>query len=65
MKLAYADREAWYGDPNFVDVPMAALLAKGYTDERRSCSASGASATLRPGSPGRTADQARAVQIAT
>ena len=35
MKLALADREAYYGDPRFVDVPLAALSASGYADERR------------------------------
>ncbi len=34
-KLAFADREAWYGDPEFVDVPMRALLSREYADLRR------------------------------
>ena len=54
-KLAFADREAWYGDPDFADVPVKALLSAGYADERRRLVGPEASAELRPGSPdGRT-----------
>jgi gamma-glutamyltranspeptidase / glutathione hydrolase len=51
-KLAFADREAWYGDPAFADVPMDELLSAGYNDERRSLIAEDASLELRPGAPG-------------
>ena len=51
-KLAYADREAWYGDPNFVDVPIADLLSDDYTRVRRALMGPRASLELRPGSPG-------------
>lgn len=36
MKLAFADREAYYGDPRFVDVPLAELLSSRYAAARRS-----------------------------
>ncbi len=51
-KLAFADREAWYGDPNFTDVPLAELLSQPYNDERRRLIGDTASAELRPGRPG-------------
>src|SRR4029077_1999231 len=35
IKLAYADRNAYYGDPAFATVPMAGLLSKAYAAERR------------------------------
>ena len=34
-KLAYADREQYYGDPAFVDVPLDRLLSKEYAAKRR------------------------------
>ena len=54
-KLAFADREAWYGDPAAVDVPVGTLLSGAYADERRGLITDAASFELRPGSPdGRT-----------
>ena len=50
-KLAFADREAWYGDPDFTDVPVKALLSSEYADARRRLVGSEASAELRPGAP--------------
>jgi gamma-glutamyltranspeptidase/glutathione hydrolase len=50
-KLAFADREAWYGDPAFVDVPVPALLSREYNDGRRALVSDLASAELVPGSP--------------
>jgi gamma-glutamyltranspeptidase/glutathione hydrolase len=34
-KLAFADREHYYADPEFVDVPLEKLLSKEYAEERR------------------------------
>ena len=34
MKLAHADRDTYYGDPEFVAVPGEGLLSKGYARER-------------------------------
>jgi gamma-glutamyltranspeptidase/glutathione hydrolase len=50
MKLAFADREAYYGDPDFVDVPVETLLSDAYNDERRRLVGDTASLELRPGS---------------
>ncbi len=50
-KLAFADREAWYGDPDFYDVPVETLLSRAYADERRLLVGDVSSGELRPGSP--------------
>jgi gamma-glutamyltranspeptidase/glutathione hydrolase len=49
LKLAFADREAYYGDPNFVDVPMATLLSETYAATRRKLISDKASHELQPG----------------
>jgi gamma-glutamyltranspeptidase/glutathione hydrolase len=51
-KLAFADREAWYGDPGFFEVPLDDLLSPVYAEERARLVGEEASGELRPGSPG-------------
>src|SRR5437868_8697567 len=52
MKLGLTDRDEYYGDPLFVDVPMKALLSDGYTRIRRPLiDMSRASLQVRPGDP--------------
>src|SRR5579875_3821123 len=48
-KLAFADREAWYGDPNFTDVPLGTLLSPVYNDVRRKLVTDRAAHHLHPG----------------
>ena len=48
-KLAYADREAWYGDA--IEPPLDALLHPDYVRDRRKLIGDEASLELRPGSP--------------
>ena len=49
-KLAFADREAWYGDPDFAEVPLDVLLSKEYAAMRRKLvDPDRASMELRPG----------------
>jgi len=48
-KLAFADREAYYGDPEIADVPLARLLSPAYNEERRTLVGEEASGELRPG----------------
>jgi gamma-glutamyltranspeptidase/glutathione hydrolase len=53
QKLAYADREAWYGDPLAGDVPLEDLLDPAYAAARRVLvDDTRADLDLRPGSPG-------------
>ncbi|MBL8234746.1 MAG: gamma-glutamyltransferase [Bryobacterales bacterium] len=49
LKLAYADRDTFYGDPKFVKVPMDTLLSKAYADQRRKLIGARASLEFIPG----------------
>ena len=51
-KLAFADREAYYGDPLFDQVPFDTLLSASYNEERRKLVGTNASSEMRPGDVG-------------
>ena len=51
-KLAFADREAYYGDPHFDEVPFDVLLSQEYAGNRRKLIGEKASSELRPGDVG-------------
>ena len=53
MKLSYADREVYYGDPEFSQIPVQTLLSDAYNDERRKLITGKASMDLRPRSHSR------------
>lgn len=73
-KLAFADREAYYGDPLFDKVPLDVLLSKDYAMRRRAMIGAEASREMRPGEVGRgipthatfdvAGDNRRALQVA-
>jgi gamma-glutamyltranspeptidase / glutathione hydrolase len=51
-RLAFADRNRWVGDPDYVDVPVAGLLSQGFADERRCLIGEVANASpVPPGDP--------------
>ena len=52
LKLAYADRDTYYGDPKFAQVPADKLLSKSYAAERRRLIGALASLEFRPGKIG-------------
>src|SRR6201987_1105280 len=49
-KLAYADREKFYGDPKFTEIPITTLLSDAYNNERRKLISDKASLEFIPGS---------------
>lgn len=49
LKLAYADRDTYYGDPKFNKIPADILLSKAYAEERRKLVGAKASLEFQPG----------------
>jgi gamma-glutamyltranspeptidase/glutathione hydrolase len=52
LKLAYADRDTYYGDPKFSKIPVDTLLSMKYAEERRKLIGPNASQEFRPGKIG-------------
>jgi gamma-glutamyltranspeptidase/glutathione hydrolase len=64
-KLAFADRDRYYGDPEFARVPLAGLLSKAYAAARRGLiDRDKASLEQRPGNPYPYQDEAREPDLA-
>ncbi len=51
LKLSLADRDAWFGDPDYTDVPLDRLLSLDYAESRAAIIDNAASLVLRPGEP--------------
>ena len=51
LKLAFDDRNAWFGDPLFADIPAEGLLSKSYAVERAALIGAQASLLHRYGNP--------------
>lgn len=51
-KLALVDREVFYGDPDFAEIPVDTLLSDAYCDARRRLIGAEAAFDLRPGDIG-------------
>ena len=65
LKLGYADREVFYGDPDVIDVPLATLLSDEYAATRRKLVDRKASRELRPGNlPGAAGRMRRVLAMA-
>jgi gamma-glutamyltranspeptidase / glutathione hydrolase len=55
-KLAYADRAAWLGDPDFVKIPLVGLVSKAYAEKLRALISpdhARPASDIRPGEPQR------------
>src|SRR5947209_15852778 len=57
LKLAYADRDTYYGDPKFSKIPTERLLSREYAEERRKLITEQASLEFRPGRIGENPPQ--------
>lgn len=65
MKLAFADREVFYGDPNAVEVPLERLLSPSHNDARRHLIGEYAARDMRPSDlPGAAQRMARVIAMA-
>ena len=51
VKLAFSDRHYYFGDPDFVPVPMEGLLSKEYARDRRARHGDGMAGDARAGRP--------------
>jgi gamma-glutamyltranspeptidase/glutathione hydrolase len=55
IKLAFADRDQYYGDPSHIDVPLTSLVSDDYGQLRAALIEARANGKLRPGDPAQMA----------